>query len=34
MATIQQAMGHSNIATTAGYCHVSDEQLANAVNVI
>jgi integrase/recombinase XerD len=34
MATIQQAMGHANIATTAGYCHVSDEQLANAVNVI
>lgn len=34
MATIQQAMGHANIATTAGYCWVSDEQLANAVNVI
>jgi integrase/recombinase XerD len=34
MATIQQAMGHANIATTAGYCHVSDAQLANAVNVI
>ena len=34
MATIQQAMGHSSIATTAGYCHVSDAQLANAVNVI
>jgi site-specific recombinase XerD len=27
-------MGHANIATTAGYCWVSDEQLANAVNVI
>ena len=34
MATIQQAMGHANIATTAGYCWVSDEQLANAVNAI
>ena len=34
MATIQQAMGHSSIATTAGYCWVSDDQLANAVNVI
>ena len=34
MATIQQAMGHANIATTAGYCWVSDEQLANAVNSI
>ena len=34
MATIQQAMGHANIATTAGYCWVSDDQLANAVNVI
>ena len=34
MATIQQAMGHANISTTAGYCWVSDEQLANAVNVI
>ncbi len=34
MATIQQAMGHANIATTADYCWVSDEQLANAVNVI
>ena len=34
MATIQQAMGHSSIATTAVYCHVSDAQLANAVNLI
>ena len=34
MATIQQAMGHANVATTAGYCWVSDEQLANAVNVL
>ena len=34
MATIQQAMGHANIATTAGYCWVSDDQLANAVNAI
>ncbi len=34
MATIQHAMGHANIATTAGYCWVSDEQLASAVNVI
>ena len=34
MATIQQAMGHSSIQTTAGYCWVSNEQLANAVNVI
>ena len=34
MATIQQAMGHASIQTTAGYCWVSDKQLANAVNVI
>lgn len=34
MATIQQAMGHANIATTAGYCWVSDEQLASAVNML
>ena len=34
MATIQQAMGHSSIQTTAGYCWVSDDQLANAVNVM
>lgn len=34
MATIQQAMGHSSIQTTAGYCSVSDEQLVNAVNAI
>jgi len=34
MVTIQQAMGHSSIQTTAGYCHVSDSQLANAVNAI
>jgi integrase/recombinase XerD len=34
MATIQQAMGHANIATTAGYCWISDEQLVNAVNVL
>ncbi|CAN1565100.1 XerC Integrase [Sphingomonadaceae bacterium] len=34
MATIQQAMGHSSIQTTAGYCWVSDEQLANAVNIV
>lgn len=34
MATIQQAMGHANIATTAGYCWVSDDQLTSAVNVI
>ena len=34
VATIQQAMGHANIAITAGYCWVSDDQLANAVNAI
>ena len=32
MATIKQLMGHSSIQTTALYCHVSDEQLRNAVN--
>ena len=34
MATIQQAMGHASIQTTAGYCHVDDSQLVNAVNAI
>ncbi len=33
MATIQQLMGHASIQTTALYCHVSDEQLANAANM-
>lgn len=32
MRTIQHLLGHANIATTALYCDVSDEQLANAVN--
>lgn len=34
MRTIQQLLGHRNIATTALYCEVSDDQLANAVNAI
>jgi integrase/recombinase XerD len=34
MRTIQQLLGHANIATTALYCDVTDEQLANAVNLI
>jgi hypothetical protein len=29
----RELCGHANVATTAGYCWVSDEQLANAVNV-
>lgn len=33
MRTIQHLLGHANIATTALYCDVSDEQLANAVNL-
>ena len=33
MRTIQQLMGHKSIQTTALYCDVSDEQLANAANV-
>jgi len=33
MGTIQKLMGHKNIQTTALYCDVSDEQLANAANV-
>ena len=33
MRTIQQLMGHKNIQTTALYCDVTDEQLANAANV-
>ena len=32
MATIQRALNHKNISTTARYCSVSDEQIANAVN--
>jgi integrase/recombinase XerD len=32
MRTIQYLLGHANIATTALYCDVSDDQLANAVN--
>jgi len=34
MRTIQQAMGHAGIQTTALYCDVTDDQLANAVNTI
>ena len=34
MRTIQTALGHSSIQTTALYCDVSDAQLANAVNII
>jgi integrase/recombinase XerD len=34
MRTIQHLLGHSNIATTALYCDVSDEQLMNAVNTV
>lgn len=34
MRTIQNALGHANIQTTALYCDVSDDQLANAVNAI
>lgn len=33
MRTIQHLLCHANIATTALYCDVSDEQLANAVNL-
>lgn len=33
MRTIQQLLGHANIATTALYCDVSDDQLAKAVNL-
>ena len=34
MRTIQQAMGHAGIQTTALYCDVTDDQLASAVNMI
>jgi integrase/recombinase XerD len=34
MRTIQNALGHANIQTTALYCDVSDDQLAKAVNMI
>lgn len=34
MRTIQNALGHANIQTTALYCDVTDDQLANAVNAI
>jgi integrase/recombinase XerD len=34
MRTIQVAMGHSNISTTALYCDVSEEQLRNAVALV
>ncbi len=34
MRTIQNALGHASIQTTALYCDVSDDQLANAVNAI
>ena len=33
MRTIQQLLGHANIATTALYCDVSDTQLRNAANM-
>lgn len=32
MRTIQNTLGHANIQTTALYCDVTDDQLANAVN--
>jgi integrase/recombinase XerD len=34
MRTIQSALGHANIQTTALYCDVSDDQLSSAVNAI
>ena len=34
MRTIQNALGHASIQTTALYCDVSDDQLASAVNAI
>ncbi len=34
MRTIQHLLGHANIQTTALYCDVSDDQLANAANAI
>lgn len=34
VATIQQAMGHTNIATTIVYSNVYDKQKANVVNAI
>jgi integrase/recombinase XerD len=34
MRTIQNALGHANIQTTALYCDVTDDQLANAVNAL
>jgi integrase/recombinase XerD len=34
MRTIQNVLGHANIQTTALYCDVTDDQLANAVNAI
>lgn len=34
MRTIQHVLGHKNIATTALYCEVSDDQLRLAVNVV
>lgn len=34
MRTIQHLLGHANIQTTALYCDVTDDQLANAVNTI
>jgi integrase/recombinase XerD len=34
MRTIQKLLGHQNIATTALYCEVSDQQLKNAANCI
>jgi integrase/recombinase XerD len=34
MRTIQTALGHSSIQTTALYCDVSDEQVMTAINVI
>lgn len=34
MRTVQNALGHANIQTTALYCDVTDDQVANAVNAI
>lgn len=34
LVTLRQLLGHQSVTTTSGYCHTTQEQLAEAVNVL